>query len=460
MNETRRRARVAIVGAGVSGLSAAYFLAAESNNSIETIDVYEASARLGGQLYSVCEKNSVHELGAQTFLMGNPTLAKLISALELENKVIPCGSQRRFLLFRNKLLPLALGALLWQRCLTLLDVLRAALEPLLLFRKPIQNETVAHFFARRFGARFTDRVVRPMLLTMWAGGFEKALASLAVPKLVSLEQRYGSVVLGFLINRLRKGRKATVASGSLRGGVATLAVALAEHLERSDGVLGPRVTLLRDSAVERFELRGKKLEINSSEYDSVIFAMPPWKGPLEPPTALASTWKALRQIEAQSVVVVSFAVPKNDANAPVGYGAAVVDSRCGMAGIVFVHSVYSQLAADGKALFRVVYGVERNSTVSVMSDAALIDFTVERLKESRILSENAKPVSSVARRVEAAIPIPTPSLVAASEAVTQLQKEFPQIAFCGSYFNGASVGACVESAQKAAKRVSSYVKTL
>jgi protoporphyrinogen oxidase len=79
--------RLAIVGAGIGGCSAAYY--ARSKIPDLEITVFEASNRLGGRIYSRKVGSTVSEIGATFFLPINKNIQTLVDTLGIETEGIP-----------------------------------------------------------------------------------------------------------------------------------------------------------------------------------------------------------------------------------------------------------------------------------------------------------------------------------------------------------------------------------
>lgn len=86
--------RVAVVGAGVSGLAAAYKLKSHGLD----VTVFEADGRAGGRLKSVSQDGLVWDEGANTMIENGMEVTGLIDALGLQEKQqFPISQHKRYI---------------------------------------------------------------------------------------------------------------------------------------------------------------------------------------------------------------------------------------------------------------------------------------------------------------------------------------------------------------------------
>jgi oxygen-dependent protoporphyrinogen oxidase len=234
--------RIAVVGGGISGLSAAYRLR-ELAPEIEVV-LFEAGHRVGGVLGTVHEDGYQVEWSADNFITTYPWGLSLCRRLGLEGELTSThpDNRRTFVVRRGRLFRLPDGFLMmaptrfWPMALTPLlspwGKLRAAWEYFLPPRKVSSDESVAAFVRRRFGAEVFDRLVEPLVSGVYAADMEKLSLLATLPRFREMEQQYGS-----LIRAMRKERARTRAhrreSGArysmfvtLRGGLSQLVEAL------------------------------------------------------------------------------------------------------------------------------------------------------------------------------------------------------------------------------------------
>jgi len=221
-----------IIGAGISGLYAAFKLKKENYRVL----VLEAASELGGTWKSVAYLNSLYELGPNTILSNSAELLELINELDLNEEVIykPLKDSKRYIYHKDHLIELKANplSLLNSGLISLKGLLRVLLEP---FSKKAEHEeeSVSEFFNRKFGEEITEVLVKTFLKGVWAGDIKKLSASVAFKDLVKLEKEEGSILLGLIkgILKKRKAKKSSILS--FKKGLQSLCFKIAERLDNS-----------------------------------------------------------------------------------------------------------------------------------------------------------------------------------------------------------------------------------
>jgi oxygen-dependent protoporphyrinogen oxidase len=222
---------VLIIGGGISGLSTAWWLAQQG---IE-VEVWEADERPGGKIHTSQEEGYVTERAAGLLVNFRPEIDSLIKESGLENNLRQRDDQlNRYIVHQGKLtqVPMLLPALLTSPLWSLPAKLRLMAE-FFIPRGSDESETVSAFVRRRLGQEVLDTAMDPFISGTLASDPDLAEAQSVLPRLTALENRYGSLTAGMLVNRVLKRRRANTADTfSFQGGMSELIDALA----RTSGV--------------------------------------------------------------------------------------------------------------------------------------------------------------------------------------------------------------------------------
>ncbi|NWJ40592.1 MAG: FAD-dependent oxidoreductase [Geothrix sp.] len=262
MDTTAHRARVIVLGGGISGLLAAWHLQRRGRE----VEVWEAASAVGGWAQTLAWPGPQGEPG---WLERGPqglrvaregALARLL--LELDLEPYPTGPKGPRWLGKDGRRhpgPATFGGLLRAPGLSLGEKLRMLAEPLIPARTD-PDETLHAFFARRLGAGFARELLPALVGGVLAAPPER-LGLDAFPRLRQLDA-HGGLLLG----GLRLGAERT---RLLPGGTGTLARSLAERL----GCVrtGTPVQTLEVLPGGRWRVRGEGL---ASEADAVVVALP------------------------------------------------------------------------------------------------------------------------------------------------------------------------------------------
>ena len=151
-----------IIGAGISGLSSAYFLSKTNKSFL----VLESDKEIGGAIKSRKIKNFVCEIGPNTVLMNNDSIKKIIDQTDLNNKIIYPDEKKnknRYVLVNNILtkIPTTISEFLFSKILTFKSKIFLLLEAFV--PRHNKNVTVLSFIKRRFGNEIHDNIIEPFL---------------------------------------------------------------------------------------------------------------------------------------------------------------------------------------------------------------------------------------------------------------------------------------------------------
>lgn len=220
------RGKVAVLGAGVSGLSFAYFLNKLRPDLLITI--YEKQNRAGGWINTDTITNNVNDTEEKIVLEKGPRTLRGISEGTLLIvdilKQLNCSDQIEVMskasIANKKYLMSANNELIQVpddgKALSLLKFLVSDLSSGLVkgilgepFRGKSSNgvdESIEQFMERRFGSKaITNNIFSAIMHGVYAGDVEKLSASSIIPRLTEIEDKYGSLIKG-AFQRSREGK--------------------------------------------------------------------------------------------------------------------------------------------------------------------------------------------------------------------------------------------------------------
>ena len=200
-----------IIGGGISGLAAAYYLA--KGGAAATI--VESRPRLGGVIETVHVEGCTIEAGPDSFLSAKPAALELINELGLADQVIGSNDHLRVTFVRRggRLTPLPDGLMMMvpTKILPLLGTslvgwrtkLRMATELLRAPKRAAGDQSVAEFIEEHYGAEAVDYLAEPLLSGIYGGNPAALSVTSVLPRFVELANRYGSLTRGVLVERAR-----------------------------------------------------------------------------------------------------------------------------------------------------------------------------------------------------------------------------------------------------------------
>src|SRR5579859_270993 len=203
--------RILIVGAGITGLAAAYRLAREAHGVAVTL--VESEPRLGGKILTERVGGFVLEGGPDSFLSAKPRGLGLCRELGLADRLHGTNEKlRRTYVLRggqlydvpeglSGLVPSRLGPIARTGLLSPWGKLRMAGEYLAPVRPEGGDESVASFVQRRLGAEAYDRLIEPLLSGIYAGDGAQLSLAATFPQLRQTELASGGLIKGMLAAR-------------------------------------------------------------------------------------------------------------------------------------------------------------------------------------------------------------------------------------------------------------------
>jgi oxygen-dependent protoporphyrinogen oxidase len=459
--------RIAIVGGGTSGLSAAYYLEQQRRAGAEIeYAVFEQAAQLGGVLVSEVVDGCLIEAGPDSFLTEKPWALELCRELGLTDQVIGSNDNQRktFILARGRLIEMPDGLMLMvpTRILPALltplfswsTKLRMAGEWLTRPQSPAADESAAAFVARHFGDEMVDRLAGPLLAGVYGAECSDLSLRAALPRFAEMERQYGSLIRGMLAARRRmaaqaKGRPKPPLFSSLKNGMRQLVDAVQACLEPCVLHLNAEVNGLRlsDGSWE--------VVINRSpqRFDAVILATPAHVAGHLLAAADAALARELEAISYSSSVTVSLIYDRRDlAGHDRGFGFLVPRSeRRRLLACTFVHNKFPHRAPEDRGIVRGFLGGARDREAVQLSDEEIL-LTVQReLRE--ITGIAASPRATRIYRWNRAMAQPSPGHLERIELIAAHTRQLPGLALAGNYLRGIGVPDCVRTGKEAAKQV-------
>ena len=469
--------RVAIIGGGIAGLSAAYRLhelAAAREMPLE-VALFEASDRIGGPLETIRRDGFVIETGADSFLSEKPWALQLAERLGLAGEVIATQEQfRKTYVVRDGrlveipegfslLAPAFIGPILRTPLFSWRGKLRILLEPMIPRRRGNSDESLARFVTRRLGREVLERVAQPLAGGIYTADPETLSIAATMPRFVEMERRKGSLIRGLRAAARGGAAEARGTSGarwslfvSFKGGIAALVDALAARLAQSIRRRARAVELNQrpdnaDSAAPRWRIRfadGAEFDADAVVCAAPAYALAPL---LEPHNAqLAHSLAGIRYASAATVAMAFRTSDFPRLPRSFGFVVPIVENRRIIAGS-FSSLKFAGRAPDGMILARVFIGGALQSEMMALDEDAMI--TAAREEFAALLGVAAKPALVCVRRWPDSMP---QYEVGHLERVAAIEREAAKLEgfeLAGAFMRGVGIPDCVRSGEAAAEAV-------
>jgi protoporphyrinogen/coproporphyrinogen III oxidase len=476
-----RHRRVAIVGGGIAGLAAAFFL----RDHDVAVTVLEGSPRVGGKL-SVSEVGGIAvDAGAEALLARRPEGIDLITDVGLAGQLVYPGTTSASIWTRGEFrslprrqfmgVPADFGELERSGIVSRAGLDRAREDAALPATARHGDVAVAEYVGARFGGEVVDRLVEPLLGGVYAGradqlSFEATLPALAraTRGYTSLAEAAGSLLGPPPIQGGQENPGGTAACGGTASAAAVFTTlagglgALPEVLARATGAVVRTKAMVRELArvADGWRLTvGPTAAPERIDADAVILALPARPASrLVEPVAGASVAVALAEIEYASMAIITLAYPAAAFPAPVtgsGYLVPAVDGRPVKAA-TFSTVKWPHLAG-GLHVIRLSVGRIGEEAVLQRDDSELAALAAADLAAATGVT--GSPVDTRVTRWGGGLPQYTVGHLDRVSRIRTSVAAQPGLAVCGAAFDGIGIPACIASARFAADQVLAYLET-
>ena len=468
----KEKFRVAVIGGGISGLSAAYHLskARKAGAPVEAF-LFEARPRLGGSLRTETLEGCLIEAGADSFLSEKTEGREFCKELGLGGRLIGSNddARRTWILVGGELIPLPDGLefiipakilpFAFTRLLGWADKFKILAE---VFRRnppPEGDESVAEFVERHFGRELLEVLVDPMLNGVYGADTRQLSVRAVLPRLVAMERERGSLLLGMLAARRRRlsaqkaGEKLPLFS-ALQGGFTELVAAVEGKLDSERVFTGCPV-----QAIEKIENAGNaetgyRLRFEGREpmdFNAVRCAQPAWAAAdlavgLDAPLA-----GLLRGIPYASSLIVALVYDRAEIGTlPEGFG-FLVPRREGkrLRACTFVGQKFDHRVPDDRVMLRCFLGGMADEEILSLDDDQVSELVRGELRD--ILGVSVAPLGiQIFRWWRAMAQYPVGHLERL-EAMEARLRGLPGLFLAGNGHRGIGVPDCIRSGREAAE---------
>jgi len=479
--------RIIIIGGGVAGLSAAYKVtrAANEGHEVEFI-LFEKDPRLGGKIQTEIVSDPLEEGrfivdgGPDCFLTEKPACHRIAKLTGIFDDELPTDESRKrtWILSHRKLHALPDGIFMFAPTKFLPFVttglfswpgkIRMAMD---LFIPPkkvtpgeFNDETLESFVVRRMGRECLDRLAEPLVGGVHASDPSQMSLAATFPRLLEMEQTYGSLMKGFMAARRKveemrrkyppkSGEKPRTFFTSFVNGMQELTDRMADAGGRERMKIGLTVSALRRTHGGAWS--AQLSDGSTIDGNAVIIATESWAAePLIRPHDQAIA-DALANIPTSSSATISVAFKEKevgfDLNA-FGVLCPLVEGRALMAA-TYSSTKWPGRAPKGKVLLRGFVGGPHNQEILKRSDEELVQTVLAEFHDILGLNPFVKPLFSRVFRWHLGMPQYTLGHLQRVELIEEHSAHIPGLALAGGCYRGVGVPNCIESGERAASKI-------
>jgi oxygen-dependent protoporphyrinogen oxidase len=439
--------KVAVIGAGISGLTTAYLLKRKEFD----VTVFESTSEAGGNIQTIERNGYTIEQGPNS-LLRSPRLIDLVRMLKLDDMVVAAdpAAKKRYILWKGKLNVLGPKSFVngYFSGKTLLALAR---EPFVRSKSPAK-ESVAEFVSRRINSEFLDKAIDPFVSGVYAGDPTDLSMRSAFPKLFEMERDFGSLIVGSFRRKVEKPDPNFPRTFSFRGGLKILMEALVKAIGDASIRCNAHIESIAQADAGRFS-------ISDEEFDAVVVSTPAWiaaKLVGDRDEALAQVLSGVNYPQV-AVAVTGFRSEQIGKKLD-GFGFLVPSKeRRPILGTLFHSAVFPERAPDGHHLLMTFLGGARDKgALDKARDDEVKALVTAQLSE--LLQIRGDPDFFHLKRWKRAIPQYRVGYEEVTAACAAFERKNPGMFFCSNFYRGISIGDCVKNAFQTADDIENYLK--
>jgi oxygen-dependent protoporphyrinogen oxidase len=446
---------VAIIGAGITGLTAAFYLKRQG----VPVTVYEAGERVGGVIQSIRKNGFLAEFGPNTILETSPKIAQLVRDAGLEARKLNTdpNAEARYVVRYGRPIempgkPLGFFTTPLFTAKAKLAVLR---EPFIKPRRDGVEESIAQFVVRRFNQEFLDHAIDALVAGIYAGDPHKLSLPHAFPKLKALEDNYGSMIKGQIFgarDRKKSGEvaKDRAAKFSFDEGLQVLPDTLAAQLGDSVKLNSPvtKLTQTRDGWLVT-------MASGEAEFGAVIYCGTAYKLAellIEAAQQRRPT-ETFSEISYPPVASVVLGFRREDvAHSCQGFGMLIPKIEgFKILGTIFSSALFPNRAPAGHLNLTSYVGGARYPELALLPPDKLVEVVLTDLRA--LLGVKGQPAFVHTAFWPKAIPQYNVGYGKYRELLKDIEAKNPKLFFAGHYRDGVSLGDSIVSGVNIAERV-------
>ncbi|MBM7586447.1 oxygen-dependent protoporphyrinogen oxidase [Bacillus pakistanensis] len=466
----QEKQKVVVIGGGITGLTAAYYLQKEADQSGRPIEVtlIEAGHKLGGKIQTVIKDGFVIERGPDSFLARKKSASRLAVDVGMEDKLISNSTGTSYVLVNEKLHPMPGGSVMGiptqmapfatTGLFSMQGKVRAAADLVLPKSSERGDQSLGQFFRRRLGDEVVENLVEPLLSGIYAGDIDKMSLMATFPQFYQVEQEHRSLILGMKKTTaappVKKGEKKKGVFLTITSGLQSFVDAIEAKLKPESVIKGVKV-----NSVEKTEGTHYSVILNTGEElcaDSIIVATP--HNVIQSIFSRYSMFDHLKEMPATSVATVAMAFPKEAIKKDIDGTGFVVsrNSDYTITACTWTHKKWPHTTPDGKVLLRCYVGRAGDEAVVDLSDDQIKKIVLDDL--SKIMDIDMAPDFTIVSRWKDAMPQYT---VGHKDRVFKLkdsiEHKLPGVFIAGSSFEGIGLPDCIDQGEAAVMHVLNYL---
>jgi protoporphyrinogen/coproporphyrinogen III oxidase len=460
--------KVVVIGGGITGLTAAYYLQKEiqgKNLPIE-LKLVEASHRLGGKIQTLIQDGFVIERGPDSFVPRNSSPQRLAEEIGIDHTLVGSNWGKSYVIAGGELYPMPGGSIIGiptqiapfitTNLFSLTGKMRAAADFILPRSGVTDDQSLGKFFRRRMGDEVVENLIEPLLTGIYAGDIDQLSLMSTFPELHRIEQKHRSLIAG-----IKKAAAQTKNEGK-NGRFLTFSNGLQSLVEGVEAALFPQTVHkgMKVSRIQQETGEGYTIHFTNGhvlEADSVVITTPHHS--LQSMFPAYSFMDFLKEMPATSVATVSMGFSQSAITENMNGNEYIVsrNSDYSITACTWTHKKWPHAAPEGKVLIRCYLGKSGDETIVDLSDDQIQQIVLEDLE--KIMNLEGEPDFTVVTRYKDSMPQYTVGHQERTKSLYRdLEAELPGVFIAGSSFEGLGIPECIEQGEKVVRKAIQYMQ--
>ncbi len=392
---------VVVIGGGLAGLSAAYYLGKKRPDV--QITLVEKEARFGGKIKTKRVGDFCVELGPDSYLARKYAMTELIEEVGLGDKIVSNATGQSYIFDQGRMYPIPGGSIIGVPT----EVLPFATSPLFTMKgklealgdvnkkpfKPEKDVSMGEFFVYHLGQEVVDQLIEPLLSGVYGGSMYELSMDSSFPEIRAMEKKHGNLLKGMLALKSERDKSEVKHESQFRqllGGLEALIDAILEKMP-NNVALHPNTEVLHITEQED----GVRVTLSSAMgeeervVDALVLAVDPWAYRAWWGEEEAFSW--LTEMDMSSVAIAVMAFDKETFRRKLeGTGFLLTRRTEGlMTACTYISTKWPEAAPIDKVVLRVFLGRPGDDRVETLSEEELIEIAVKEI--SKTLSIEVAP---------------------------------------------------------------------
>lgn len=457
--------KVAIIGAGITGLSSAYYFK-HYNEDID-VTIFEATSRSGGKIQTYRRDGYTIELGPESYLGRKTIMTDLAKDIGLEDDLITNQTGQSYIFAKNQLYPIPGGSImgiptdikpfLKTRLISPLGKIRAGLD-LVIPPIKIENDiSVGEFFRKRLGNEMLENLIEPLMGGIYGTDIDQLSLMSTFPNFKHKDESYGSLIKGMKHEKHERSKKRQLYAGAPKGqfkqfrhGLSSFIEALAKDIEQKG------VHIKYNTPVEDIHINDENYEIvtkrSRETFDGLLVTTPhqtfmKWFNH-------DSAFQYFNTMDSTTVATVVFAFDeKNIENTYNGTGFVIArTSHTDITACTWTTKKWPFTTPKGKVLLRAYVGKPGDTVVDDHTDEEIVN--IARRDLSKMMTFKGDPDFTIVNRLPKSMPqYHIGHMTQIRNIQNHVKRQYNSLRITGAPFEAVGLPDCIQQGKNAVEEL-------